>query len=106
MDVITRVNELLVKGESFCLATVIESQDSALKVGLKFIMRANGKVDSGDTLLLEMSVREIAMIALKEKGCRIIELPGGVNVFLEVFAPENSLIVCGAGHIAIPLSRT
>lgn len=92
--------------ESFCLATVIESQNPDVKLGQKFIIRADGRMDQGfDPHVLDASVRQMAMATLREKKPRIVALPGGVGVFLDILAPETSLVICGAGHIAIPLAR-
>lgn len=34
-----------------------------------------------------------------------MEVEGGLHVFLDIFEPETRLVVCGAGHIALPLAR-
>ena len=49
--------------------------------------------------------RDLALKALKEKKCRTVDFEEGFRVFFDILAPENRLIVCGAGHIAIPLVR-
>lgn len=106
MDVTTRVNDLLAKCEPFCLVTVIESQNPNAKPGLKFIVRTDGAMESGvEVELLDSSVRQMAQKALREKKRRLVDLDSGLRVFLDVFEPETRLIICGAGHIAIPLAR-
>lgn len=106
MDVTTRVNDLLAKGEPFCLVTVIESQHPNVKPGLKFIVRAEGTMEGGFEIeQLNSIVREMALKVLREKKGRLVDLESGLRVFLDVFQPETRLIVCGAGHIAIPLAR-
>jgi xanthine dehydrogenase accessory factor len=46
---------------------------------------------------------ELALKALAEGKSRLATLSEG-TVFLEVLAPEPWLVVCGAGHIAVPLA--
>lgn len=106
MDVTTRVNELLAEGQPFCLGTVIESRNPDIKTGLKFIVRNDGAMEDGfEAELLDASVREMALTALREKKRHMVEVDGGLHIFLDVFEPETRLIICGAGHIALPLAR-
>ncbi len=106
MDITTRVNELLANGQSFCLATVTTSRNPKVSTGWKFILHEDGVVEAGfDILLLESTALEMAKAALKEKKRRLVETPGSVDLFLDIFEPEATLLICGAGHIALPLSR-
>ena len=106
MDATSRVNDLLAKGKPFCLVTVIESRKPTIKPGLKFIVRTNGTMEGGlEIEPLDSMVRQMAQTALREKKRRLVALDNGLRVFLDVFEPEIRLIVCGAGHIAIPLAR-
>lgn len=105
MDTTTKVNELLADGQAFCLATVIESRKSGLSVGTKFVVNGDGFINTGsDATLLDNQALEHAQAALREKKRKLVELPDGVHLFLDVFEPEANLLVCGAGHIALPLS--
>lgn len=105
MDIITKINELLAEGKAFCLATVIESRISEIKAGKKCIIHADGELEAEfDKNLLDSQVKELAREAIKEKKDRLIDVPGDMRLFLNVFEPEATLIVCGAGHIAIPLA--
>ena len=65
MNIISRVNELIQTGETFCLAQEV----------------------------------------IKEKKRGVVELKPGLHVFFDLISPELKLVVCGAGHIAIPLTR-
>jgi xanthine dehydrogenase accessory factor len=106
MDMTNRVNELLAKGRVFCLATVIESGNPELSAGMKFIVRDDGIIEAGfDTKILDDQVQELVETVLKEKKRRLVEVSDGVHLFLDVFEPEATLLVCGAGHIAIPLAH-
>jgi xanthine dehydrogenase accessory factor len=47
-----------------------------------------------------------AVAALENERSRTIDLVEGVRAFIEVLAPPLRLLVCGAGHDAIPLVRS
>lgn len=106
MDVIARVVELLDRGETFCLATVIESTVSHILTGRKTIVLKDGGMEqesgSGE---LDSAVRTLALEAIREKRRRIVDIFDGVRVFFDVFSGEAELLICGAGHIALPLAR-
>ena len=106
MNLIARVNELLKKGESFCLATVIVSDAAQIPSGLKTIVFADGSMEGelGDESL-DLSIRNLALAALKAKKRHTIELEGGIRLFFDILSSEATLLVCGAGHIAVPLAR-
>ncbi len=128
MDHISRITGLLAAGETFCLATVTASTRPSLAVGLKAILRGGGgpdpSPDNGIKVELYSPVpfgterdspplapgfgpglRERALAAMKEKKSLTVELEPGVMVFLDVFPARAALLICGAGHIALPLSR-
>jgi xanthine dehydrogenase accessory factor len=106
MNIIDRINQLMEKGEIFCLATVIDSTHANVGVGGKAIIMADGSAEGNigtDEPVLRL--RDVALTALKERKCRTVDFEEGFRVFFDILAPENRLIVCGAGHIAIPLVR-
>ncbi|MCP4673257.1 MAG: hypothetical protein GY857_18355, partial [Desulfobacula sp.] len=103
MDVVSRVNELLADGQSFCLATVIESQKPQIKAGQKFIMNLQGVLETSFEIgLLDPQVLELVKTTLKEKKCRLVSTADGMRIFIDIYKPETSLLICGAGHLAIP----
>jgi xanthine dehydrogenase accessory factor len=106
MDIAARVNELIRKGEAICLATVVSSEDAQIDPGWKAIVFENGSMEGelaeGKTGL---PVRESALKAIGKKARGLAEILPGVQVFFDLISPELSLVVCGAGHIALPLSR-
>lgn len=106
MDITARVNELIQKGETFCLATVITSDSADIPAGRKAIVPEKGPLEGeiGDGQL-DFTVRNLALEAINEKKRGLVEIKPGVHVFFDLISPELKLIVCGAGHIAIPLSR-
>ncbi len=106
MDITARVNQLIQKGETFCLATVITSDSADIPAGRKAIVPEKGPLEGeiGDGQL-DLTVRNLALEAINEKKRGLVEIKPGVHVFFDLISPELKLIVCGAGHIAIPLSR-
>jgi xanthine dehydrogenase accessory factor len=106
MDLIAQVNNLIEKGESFCLATVINSKNPNIAAGEKLIIFGNGSIegnlaDDG----INSRIRDLAISALSEKKRRTIEMEDGVSVFFDILSTEDRLVICGAGHIAVPLAR-
>ncbi|MDW7710347.1 MAG: XdhC/CoxI family protein [Deferrisomatales bacterium] len=100
-----RIRELLEAGEAFCLATVVASRDPAVRVGARAVVRGDGTAEGelGD----EGVGREVHRLAREALGRRrrgLVEPRPGLQVFLDVMAPEAELLVCGAGHIAVPLA--
>ncbi len=106
MDITARVNEMIQKGKTICLATVISSDSSDIAAGQKAIVLDNGLLEGelgGGQLGL--TVKSLALEAINKKKRGLVEIKPGVQVFFDIISPELKLIVCGAGHIAIPLSR-
>lgn len=106
MDISTRVNELIQKGKTFCLATVTTSASADIAAGQKAIVLDPGKLEGelGDGQLGQ-TVKALALEAISKKKGGLVEIKPGVQVFFDIISPELKLIVCGAGHIAIPLAR-
>lgn len=105
-DPLNRARELLEIGEAFCLATVLTSPEPDLPAGRKAIVLRDGTVEGslgGDAA--DRELRALALEALSRRRKGTVELPGGLRVFLDVLAGEAELLVCGAGHIAVPLAE-
>jgi len=106
MNIIERLNQLMEKGETICLVTVIASKNKNIDVGGKAIVLADGSVEENlGTGQSDATIRDLALTSLDEKKCRAIDIEDGVRVFFDVLSSENRLLVCGAGHIAVPLAR-
>ena len=106
MNIISQINQLMEKGEIFCLATIIRSKHPDLAVGSKAIIFSDGSVEGnfGDKQI-DSKIRDQALATLNEKKRRTIEIEGGIRVFFDILSSEDRLLVCGAGHIAVPLAR-
>ena len=106
MDIHARIVELLEKEENFCLATVLESNRSDICPGQKAIVRLNkpmeGPLGSAQS---DANVDRLAQQALKKNKSSVVEIEPGCSVFLNVLSADAQLIICGAGHIALPLAR-
>jgi len=101
-----RVNELIQQGETFCLATVVKSDRSDISEGQKSIVLDSGEIEGDiDDAQLDLNIGRPAKEAISEKKCGLVEVAPGLHIFFDVIFPELKLVVCGAGHIAIPLSR-
>jgi xanthine dehydrogenase accessory factor len=106
MKIIDRLNQLMGKCESICLATVIASKNSNIAVGGKVIFLADGSMEGNlGTEKSDLRLRDLALTVFKEKKCRTVDFEEGIRVFFDILSPENRLLVCGAGHIAVPLVR-
>jgi len=106
LNVIARINELLEKGETFCLVTVMASDLPHISSGRKTIVLADGSVEAalGDPHL-DLRLQKLAMAALDQGKSGTAEMEGGARLFLDILSSEATLLVCGAGHIAVPLVR-
>ena len=106
MNIIKRVNKLMEKGESICLATVIASKNPQIAVGGKAIVLGDGSMEGNlGTGQSDLRLKNLALTSLNEKKSRAIDMEDGVRVFFDVLSSENRLLVCGAGHIAVPLAQ-
>ena len=101
----TRLKEVLDGGETVCLVTAIQSNLPEFPAGTKVLFFRDGDSEGvlppGEPGLL---LPELAKEALAE-GKRRTEQPApGLRVFLDVLTPEIRLLICGAGHVAVPLA--
>ncbi len=105
-DPLARTLELLEAGEAFCLATVLASPDPSTPPGRKVLVLRDGTVEGSlGTSDRDNRLRDLALEALARRRKGVAELEGGHRVFLDVLAGEARLLVCGAGHIAVPLAE-
>ena len=87
------------------LVTVIESRDrDVVQPGARLLVSADGTEHGGISPSLDAAARESAHRALRDGSSRVEDL-GDATAFVEVARPPLRLVVCGAGHDAIPLVR-
>ena len=84
MDITARVNELIQKGVTFCLATVIASKSAGIAAGRKMIVldKENLEGELGDGQL-ELTVRELALEAINGKKRDLVEIKPGLHIFFD-----------------------
>src|SRR3954466_5711029 len=85
------------------------------RVGAKLLIDEDEKVTGSlGRAELDRQVATDALAAMQERKSRVADYPASngahtdaaaVGVFLEVVEPQPSLIVVGAGHIAVPLAQ-
>lgn len=106
MDITARIIELIEKEQTFCLATVVASDHPGVLQGRKAIVLGNGQMEGSlGSDQLDLKIGPLAQKTLVENNSAVIEPESGVKVFCDVLSSEARLIICGAGHIAVPLAR-
>ena len=101
------IREAVERQEAVASVLVIEADEgSATTPGARLVVHPDGRVEGtlGDQLMDERCTEE-ALGALREGHSTTVRILGDVRVFIEVLAPATRLLVCGAGHDAMPLVR-
>jgi xanthine dehydrogenase accessory factor len=88
------------------VVTVVESSHASVEPGARLVVRPDGTSDGslGDAAIDATAV-EASRALLREERSEVRALSEGVRAFVEVLDPPLRLVVCGAGHDAIPLVR-
>jgi len=87
--------------------TVVEAPEgSPTTPGARLLVEPDGSVEGtlGDAVL-DTAGADAARRAMVDGRSRIVPIGAGVNAFVEALLPPIRLLVCGAGHDAIPLVR-
>jgi xanthine/CO dehydrogenase XdhC/CoxF family maturation factor len=86
------------------LVTVIESSRNGVESGSRIVVRpdesSHGSLGDAD---LDARAVETAIAQLRAERSEVRALADDVRAFVEVLDPPLRLVVCGAGHDAIPL---
>lgn len=89
-----------------CVVTILESGSSGVDPGARLVVgpdgAARGSLGTGD---LDVLATAAAREQLSAERSEVRELGAGVRAFVEVLEPPLRLLVCGAGHDAVPLVR-
>ena len=106
MDIMARAADLMEQEIAFCLATVVVSALPATQPGSKVIVLEDGSLEGslGDESL-DGKLSELALRAFKNNKRQLVDLGYGVQAFVDILTAGARLVVCGAGHIAVPLAR-
>lgn len=88
------------------VVTVVESSHAGVEPGARLVVWPDGTSDRslGDAAV-DAAAEEAASGLLREERSEVRALADGVRAFVEVLDPPLRLVVCGAGHDAIPLVR-
>ena len=88
------------------VVTVLESARDDVETGARIVVKPDG---SSEGSLGDPGVDDAAVLAAKEQlgaqASEIRPLPGDVRAFVEVLEPPLRLLICGAGHDAVPLVK-
>jgi xanthine dehydrogenase accessory factor len=105
--------DAVARGEAVALATVTRAPvGSPVRIGTKLVVGPEGLVSgtTGDSAL-DALVAERAPDAIRTgKTARVRAADGGqgtadsVEIYLEPYAPPPAVVICGAGHISVPLA--
>jgi xanthine/CO dehydrogenase XdhC/CoxF family maturation factor len=89
-----------------CVVTVLESARDAVSSGARIVVKPDGSSEGslGDPAV-DLAAIADANELLAAQASEIRVLPGEVRAFIEVLEPPLRLLICGAGHDAIPLVR-
>lgn len=117
-EVLLKALEAAQKGQSYAFATVIDAtiKGTPRKAGAKMIVLEDGTlIGSIGGGRYELAAKKECLKAIRsgkpafvtynyfgEKGQSVCG--GQIKVFIEPFAGIKHLVICGAGHIALPLS--
>jgi xanthine dehydrogenase accessory factor len=90
------------------MITVLESADEGIAQGDRLLVKPDGTTQGslGDGSV-DAEATEVALEQLEREVSEIRTLagPGEVRAFVEVLEPPLRLVICGAGHDAVPLVR-
>ena len=89
-----------------CVVTVVESTDPEVAPGARIVVSLEGD-PSGTvgTPAADAAALAAALEQLEAERSEVRTLADGVRAFVEVLEPPVRLLICGAGHDAIPLVR-
>ena len=109
LDVAALLQDTIDRRRSAALATVIASSAGGAAVGSRLFVTAEGTVAGtlGDPALDAAGTAAVRSQILRRQTAIVpLALPGGrADLFIEVLDPPIPLLVCGAGHDALPVVR-
>jgi len=116
-----KITELLAKGETFAVATIIKAEGSTPRgAGAKMIIHTDGATfgtiggDCAEAAVVSEALEAIRLdrprtvslsLEEEEKGGIGMRCGGRIEVSIEVVKPAPKLVIIGAGHIAFHIAR-
>jgi xanthine dehydrogenase accessory factor len=115
-ELTNRIDEILQRGTTATLATIIETSVSELAVGAKMIVSGDGQVFGSleDAALNEYVVRESEAFQKSREATRVLRTSTAasegedfdqVKILFERIEAEPRLVIAGAGHVGASLAR-
>lgn len=105
LDALQSLVERVDRGEATMLATIVRGPST----GLRLVVDGDGALDgsTGDAALdARISSAAIEALRLRKPSTFMFASPDGdVEVYVELYEAPLELVICGAGHIAIPLCK-
>ncbi|MGD8883358.1 MAG: XdhC/CoxI family protein, partial [Desulfobacterales bacterium] len=106
MDILARATELMEKERTFCLATIVVSSRPEVQPGRKVIVLEDGSLEGSlGTEPLDTKLSRLALAAFNNKKRQLVDIDDGVQAFVDILRSGAHLVICGAGHIAVPLAQ-
>jgi xanthine dehydrogenase accessory factor len=87
------------------LVTLIEGSVPGVTPGARMLLTADREIHGDSNARLREAVFDLASEALADGKSRVASVANMGRVFVEVARPPLRLVLCGAGHDAIPLVR-
>jgi xanthine/CO dehydrogenase XdhC/CoxF family maturation factor len=88
------------------VVTVLESSLGSVEAGARIVVKPDGTAEGSlGGAALDLAATAAAMEQLQAQTSEIRTLPGEIRAFVEVLEPPLRLLICGAGHDAIPLVK-
>jgi len=86
---------------------VVEAPDrAAVRPGARLVVHPDGATEGSlGASMHDERATEAALEALAGERSGVVDLDEGVRAFVEVLIPPLRLLVCGAGHDAVPMVR-
>ena len=105
-EVAGALREALEDEHPISVVTVLESAHAGVDPGGRLVVRPDGPAEGslGDEEI-DAKALDVARTLLAEERSEVRTLIEGVRAFVEVLDPPVRLVLCGAGHDAIPLVR-
>ncbi len=117
-DLLIKALKAAQKGQKYAFATVVETtaRGTPRKAGAKMVVWEDGSLfgtigggrnekEAQKECLKAIKSGKPALIAYNLFGQKDQPVCGGqMKVFIEPFVPRKHLVICGAGHVALPLS--
>ena len=88
------------------VVTVLESPLASVESGARIVVKPDGTSEGslGDAAV-DQTATAAAMEQLAAQASEIRTLPGEIRAFVEVLEPPLRLLLCGAGHDAVPMVK-